>query len=214
MMNWQSPKYFGYYPSQINVTSVFAEMFATTFQTPNFSYAVAPSWTELENTMMDWSAKALGLPERFLLRNEGGGIINNSATESIFTSAHAAKFAKMKELKIEGNNPDVLKFVGYYGEGSHIASQKALMVKDIYYRRAVPYRYVEDNLNYEIDYEKFVELVETDVKAGLIPFWFGGSWGTTFSAAIDIDLRVLDLCKKYGMWVNIDAAYIGSTWIC
>jgi aromatic-L-amino-acid/L-tryptophan decarboxylase len=62
IMNWQSPKYFGYYPSSVNVTSVLAEMFATTFQTPNFSYAVAPSFTELENTMMDWSAKALGLP--------------------------------------------------------------------------------------------------------------------------------------------------------
>ena len=47
LMNWQSPKYFGYYPSSINVTSVLAEMFATTFQTPSFSYAVAPSFTEL-----------------------------------------------------------------------------------------------------------------------------------------------------------------------
>lgn len=45
MMNWQAPNYFGYYPSSINVTSVLAEMFATTFQTPNFSYAVAPSFT-------------------------------------------------------------------------------------------------------------------------------------------------------------------------
>lgn len=69
VMNWQSPRYFGYYPSSINVTSVIAEMFATTFQTPNFSYAVAPSFTELENTMMDWSAKAIGLPEIFLLKN-------------------------------------------------------------------------------------------------------------------------------------------------
>lgn len=142
-MNWQAPNYFGYYPSSINVTSVLAEMFATTFQTPNFSYVVAPSFTELENAMVDWSAKALGLPERFLLKNEGGGIINNSATESMFTSAHVAKFAKMKELKIEGNNPDVLKLVGYFGQGNHVASERGLAIKDIYYRRSVPYRYVE-----------------------------------------------------------------------
>jgi aromatic-L-amino-acid decarboxylase len=36
VMNWQSPKFLGYYPSSVNVTSIFAEMFATTFQTPGF----------------------------------------------------------------------------------------------------------------------------------------------------------------------------------
>ena len=69
-------------------------------------------------------------------------------------------------------------------------------------------------MNYEIDYEKFVEIVEADVKEGLIPFYFSGSWGNTFSGAIDSNLQVVQLCKKYGMWVHIDAAFLGSTWIC
>lgn len=155
-MNWQSPKYFGYYPSSINVTSVLAEMFVTTFHTPNFSFSVAPSYTELENTMVDWSAITLGLPEAFLLKNSGGGIINNSTSESIFVSAHAAKFQKMKELNIKGNNPDVLKLVGYFGQGSHVSSERALSIKDIYYKRSVPYRYNSDLLNYELDFERFV----------------------------------------------------------
>jgi aromatic-L-amino-acid decarboxylase len=109
----------------------------------------------------------------------------------MFTSAHVAKFTKMKELKIEGNNPDVLKLVGYFGQGNHVASERGLAIKDIYYRRAIPYKYVEEKLNYELDYEKFVEIVEGDVKAGLIPFYYSGSWGNTFSAAIDINLRVV-----------------------
>jgi hypothetical protein len=29
---------------------------------------------------MDWTAKALALPDDFLLDNSGGGIINNSTT--------------------------------------------------------------------------------------------------------------------------------------
>jgi aromatic-L-amino-acid decarboxylase len=61
-MNWQSPKYFGYYPSSINATSVLAEMFSVAFHSPSFAYSVAPAFTELENIVMDWSAKALGLP--------------------------------------------------------------------------------------------------------------------------------------------------------
>jgi aromatic-L-amino-acid/L-tryptophan decarboxylase len=99
-MKWQSPRFFGYYTNSINVTNVFADMFAVISQTPAFSYTTAPAWTELENIVMDWSAKALGLPDHFLLSNSGGGIINNSATESIFNSVHIAKFAKRKELGI------------------------------------------------------------------------------------------------------------------
>jgi hypothetical protein len=64
---------------------------------------------------MDWSVKLLGLPSKFLLKNSGGGIINNSTTESIFVTVHAAKCKKLKELNIAGNNPDILKLVGYYG---------------------------------------------------------------------------------------------------
>jgi aromatic-L-amino-acid decarboxylase len=49
---------------------------------------------------MDWTAKALGLPDDFLLNNSGGGIINNSTTESVFVTVHAAKRKKMSELGI------------------------------------------------------------------------------------------------------------------
>lgn len=51
------------------------------------------------------------------------------------------------------------------------------------------------------------------MKNGLIPFWFGGSYGNTFCAAIDVNDQVVDFCKKHGMWVNIDGAFLGSTWI-
>ena len=84
-------------------------------QTPNFNYSVAPAWTEIENIAVDWSAKALGLPQHFLLKNSGGGIINNSASESFFNSAHIAKFAKRKELGISLDDPRILKLVGYFG---------------------------------------------------------------------------------------------------
>lgn len=47
VMNWQSPKYFGYYPSSINATSVLAEMFSVAFHSPSFAYTVAPAFTEL-----------------------------------------------------------------------------------------------------------------------------------------------------------------------
>ena len=58
----------------------------------------------------------------------------------------------------------MFKLVGYFGQGSHISSHSALALKDIEHRRAIPYRYDEDMLNYQLDFDKFVEIVEGDIK--------------------------------------------------
>ena len=155
----------------------------------------------------------LGLPEHFLLKNSGGGIINNSASESIFSTVHAAKYAKRKELGMEMNDPRVFKFVGYYGEGSHISSYRSLMIKDIYEKREIPYVYKPELLNYELDVAYFEKTLKEDIENGFIPLWFGFSYGNTFSAAIDASIKVFELCKKHNIWINVDAAWLGSTWI-
>jgi hypothetical protein len=56
-------------------------------------------------------------------------------------------------------------------------------------------------------------MIEEDVANGLIPFWFGFSYGNTFSAAVDITHRAINICKKHKVWINVDAAFLGSTWI-
>ena len=62
--------------------------------------------------------------------------------------------------------------------------------------------------------KEFEAIVEADVKNGLIPFWYGATFGTTFSCATDVNAEVIRICKKYGMWINVDAAYLGSSWLC
>jgi aromatic-L-amino-acid/L-tryptophan decarboxylase len=119
IMDWQSPKYFGYFPGSINITTPMAQMFNSSFHSPGFNFAVAPAYTELENIMMDWCVQALGLPDKFLLKNAGGGIIGNNVTESVMLSINAAKHRVLKRLNIEGNNPKILKLVGYYSEQCH-----------------------------------------------------------------------------------------------
>jgi len=53
-----------------------------------------------------------------------------------------------------------LKFVGYFGQGSHLSSERGLAIKDIFYRRAAPYVYNSKILNYEIDIVKFEEIIQ------------------------------------------------------
>lgn len=59
-------------------------------------------------------------------------------------------------------------------------------MKEIYYRRAVRVNYSEETKNYEIDISHFEELLKKDIEDGLIPFWFGVTYGSTLSGAIDL----------------------------
>lgn len=101
-------------------------MFASTFHSPAFVWNASPSHTEVENIVVDWMAQLLGLPEVFLLKNNGGGSIATCITDAALNTVHAAKRRKMKEKGLELDNPDILKLVGYYTEHSHICGQKSL----------------------------------------------------------------------------------------
>ena len=52
------------------------------------------------------------------------------------------------------------------------------------------------------------------MKDGLVPFYYGASVGTTFSAAVDQIEEIGKICQEFRIWLNCDAAYLGSTWIC
>jgi glutamate/tyrosine decarboxylase-like PLP-dependent enzyme len=56
-------------------------------------------------------------------------------------------------------------------------------------------------------------MVQKDVSDGLIPFWYGSTWGTTATCAYDQVDEIADVCAEFGLWLNLDAAYAGSSWV-
>lgn len=68
------------------------------------------------------------------------------------------------------------------------------MLKDIYYKRTIPVYYDEKIKNFQIDLLKLREIIQADVKQGLIPFWYGATVGTTPSGANDQIKELIDIC--------------------
>lgn len=73
-----------------------------------------------------------------MIKNQGGGTISTTVSDSVFLSVHVAKRKKMKELGIDERDPRILKLVGYFSSTAHACSYKALYLKDIPYQKAVP----------------------------------------------------------------------------
>ena len=210
LTQWQHPNFYAYFPSNMSHGAIVGDMISLAFNTPGFTWVASPASTELENIVVDWIVKFLGLPEVFLLKNKGGGTISSTIGDAIFLSVHAAKHRKMQELGMEFTDPRVLKLVGYYTGISHSQNYKGLYIKDIPYRREIPIYYNEEVQNYQIKVEEFEKMVEKDVSDGLIPFWCGTTIGSTSLGCCDPIQEISQICKKHKIYLNVDAAWAGS----
>lgn len=64
--HWQSPNFYGYYPSNGSTAGFLGEMLSGGFNIIGFSWITSPAATELEIIVMDWLGKLLKLPNEFL----------------------------------------------------------------------------------------------------------------------------------------------------
>ena len=87
LTHWQSPNFFSYYPANSSLPGIVGEMLCAALNVIGFSWAGSPAATELEGVVLDWLARALGLPERFLSpeafsESKGGGCIQSTASDA------------------------------------------------------------------------------------------------------------------------------------
>jgi len=95
MTHWSHPSFFSYFPSNNTDVTIISEIFKTAFHNPGFDWKCSPANTELETVVSDWICRGLGLDEKFLFSNKGGGIIANTISEGCFIVIQNAKRLKM-----------------------------------------------------------------------------------------------------------------------
>jgi len=85
LTNWEaSNKFFAYFKPHASYPAVLGEMVCAGINVMGFDWIASPACTELEVVVLDWLAKFLNLPEKFLASSDGpgGGVIQGSAGES------------------------------------------------------------------------------------------------------------------------------------
>ncbi|EIW65462.1 hypothetical protein TREMEDRAFT_70540 [Tremella mesenterica DSM 1558] len=75
--HWQHPSFFAYFPAISTFESMLGDLYAASVSNPGFNWVCSPACTELEQVVMDWMAKILGLHPSFHIGSgKGGGIIS------------------------------------------------------------------------------------------------------------------------------------------
>ncbi|KAJ0265501.1 Phenylacetaldehyde synthase [Hirschfeldia incana] len=207
--HWQSPSFFAFYPSNSSVAGFLGDILSTGLGTVGFSWVTSPAATELEIIVLDWLAKLLNLPEQFLSKGNGGGVIQGSASESVHVVMTAARD---KALRSVGKNA-LGKLVVYSSDQTHSSLQKACQIAGIHPENCRVLK-ADSSTNYALHPELLQEAISRDLEAGLIPFFLGANVGTTSSSAVDPLASLGKIAQSNGMWFHVDAAYAGSACIC
>lgn len=213
-----------FFPAGVTYPSILGEMYSAAFNAPAFNWLCSPACTELETIVMDWVAKALGLPECFLSTspNGGGGIIQGSASEAVATMMVAARERRVRERALaEGLKEGTQEYedrtmelrprlVALGSDQVHSSTAKGALIAGTRYR-SVPTR-LEDNMEMTADALRAV--LEQCEKDGLEPYYMTLTMGTTSSCAVDRFAELKAVLKEkeswQRIWVHIDAAYAGA----
>ncbi|EMP34330.1 Aromatic-L-amino-acid decarboxylase [Chelonia mydas] len=164
--------------------------------------AASPACTELETVMLDWLGKMINLPEEFLAGkdSEGGGVIQGSASEATLVMLLAARTKTIR--RIQSENPELTeahimsKLVAYASDQAHSSVEKAGLIG------GVKIKNIASDDKFSVRGSALKKVLHEDRAAGLIPFFFCATLGTTPCCSFDrlLELGPIWLVTDYRHW--------------
>lgn len=207
--HWQSPNFYAYFPSNSSGPSILGDLLSSGLGVQGMLWATSPACTELETKVLDWLAEILQLPEKFKSTSAGGAVIQDTASSAALSAVLAARERKTNYRTNDNGNLGNL--VAYVSGQTHSSVEKAIKIAGIGKNNL---RFVGVNENLAMRPDLLELAIETDIKNGLIPFFVCATVGTTSTNAMDPLPEIGKICRKYDLWMHIDAAMSGTAALC
>ncbi len=201
MTHWQNPSFFGYFPANTSGPSILGEMLTATLGAQCMSWVTSPAATELEERVMEWLREMIGLPASFT------GVIQDTASSATLCSILTAREANTRyAINGSGFGADH-QFTVYCSSEAHSSIEKAVKIAGIGKNRL---RKIPVDGRYALIPEALEKAINDDIISGQRPLCVIAAIGTTGSTAIDPLRAIGDICRKYGVWLHVDAALAGT----
>jgi aromatic-L-amino-acid decarboxylase len=202
--HWQHPGFMAYFPSVASGPGILGEWLATGLNSNVMFWKNAPASTELEERVVAWLRRMLGLPEAF------DGMFTDTASVSSLLSLVAARHAVPGlDSRDEGlaGRPGLRRLRLYASSEAHVSIEKSAIVVGV--GRAGVRRIPVDDA-YRMRPDALEHAIADDLQQGWQPFCVVGTLGTTSSTSIDPAAALAAVCERHGLWFHVDAAYGGA----
>ncbi len=203
--HWNHPAFFAYFPSNTSLASVLGDLVAAGLGAQGMSWQTSPAATEVEEVVMDWLRRMIGLPEPFR-----GSVQDTASTATLTalllarerTSGHAQARGGMQS----GGPPMIV----YASEQAHSSVEKAALLAG-FGREHV--RLVPTGEDLALRLDALDAAIAADLAAGRRPCAVVAATGTTATTALDPVAGMADLAARHGLWLHVDAALAGTAMV-
>ena len=207
--HWQSPNFFAYFPSNASAPAILGDLLSSGLGVQGMLWATSPACTELETHVLDWLARMLALPEKFLSTSTGGGVIQDTASSASLCALLAAR-ERVTGFRSNEDGCDG-KLVAYTSSQAHSSIEKDCKIAGLGRSHL---RLIEVDDKFAMRSDALARSVAEDKRAGLVPCFVCATVGTTSSNAIDPLPEIGRICRQHDLWLHADAAMSGTAALC
>ena len=158
-------------------------------------FFAGPGAVRMENQILSWLAREMGLPE-----GSSGNLAAGGSMAHLIGVCAAREAAGLRAA-------DYPKACVYLSDQAHHCIVKALRVAGL---GEAPVRSIPVDADYRLRPEALEAAISADLKAGLRPWLLVPTAGTTNTGAVDPLEACADLAVRYGLWMHTDGAYGAS----
>ncbi|HVR43462.1 MAG TPA: pyridoxal-dependent decarboxylase [Thermoanaerobaculia bacterium] len=203
---WNHPGFFAWFAVTGSQAGILGELLSAAMNVNGMLWKSCPAATELEATVLDWLAQALGLPTEWF------GIINDTASINTFLALAAAREAAGLDVRGSGmTGRDLPPLRIYCSEQAHSSVEKGALALGFGAEGVV--KIGTDDAD-AIRIDELERAVSRDRERGARPCAIVATVGTTATAAVDSVRAAAAIARRERVWLHVDAAYAGTAMIC
>jgi aromatic-L-amino-acid decarboxylase len=207
--HWQSPNFFGYFPSNNSFPSILGELLSAGLGVQGMLWTTSPACTEVETHVLDWVVDMLGLPPHFKSDAAGGGVIQDTASSAVLCAVLSARERTTAgQANLAGADG---RLTAYTSNQAHSSVENAVRVAGLGSNNL---RLIDVDETYAMRPDCLAAAIAADRKAGLRPCFVSATVGTTSSTAMDPLPEIGRICRDEGLWLHVDAALAGTAALC
>ncbi len=204
LTHWQHPGFMALFPSNTSLPSFLGEMVAAGLGVNCMMWDTSPSAAELEQRVLQWIGTAMHLPAHWQ------GSIQDTASTATLTAVVAAREKALGYNGMENGLQGQPTLVMYTSTKAHFSVEKAARIAGIGSKNL---RRIPVGKDRTLDTDALANAIAEDKTKGYLPFMVVATCGTTGTLAFDPVDSIASICKKHGLWLHVDAAYAGNTFI-
>jgi aromatic-L-amino-acid decarboxylase len=198
--HWNHPGFMAYFGITASAPGILGEMVSSMLNVNGMLWKTSPALVELEQVVLRWLANAMGLPAEWF------GMITDTASTSTLVALAAAREAaglNVREDGLSSKPPLVL----YCSQEAHSSVDKAGLVLGV---GTNGIRHIPTDDSFRMDCDALREAIKRDLARKHRPFAVVATVGTTSVTAVDPVPKIAAICREYGLWLHVDAAYAGT----